>query len=149
MIKAVALKARCDEGIIMRPHRSQMISKRIIAKSSTGQSAHSPAIEHFVGEQPFGDLSGAFRLSDSRPECMPGVGGEDRGLAIVLLQCEGVVAVTDPEIAIEMLAQTFGLFLQTRGPLFLTRATKKRCHLDFRLVDVALHLDQRDWGLGH
>ena len=85
MIKAVALKARCDEGIIMRPDRSQMISKRIVAKSGTRQGAHSPAVEHFVREQALGDLSGAFRLSDSRPECMPGVGGEDRGLAIVLL----------------------------------------------------------------
>src|SRR5438552_13439049 len=117
----------------MRPDRSEMISKRIVAKSGAGQSAHSPAVEHFIREQAFRDLAGAVRLSDSGPERMPGVGGEDRGLAIVLLQCEGVVAVTDPEIAIEMLAQTFGLFLQTRGPLFLTRATKKRCHLDFRL----------------
>src|SRR5213592_1123117 len=110
----------------MRPDRSQMISKRIIAKSSTGQSAHSPAIEHFVREQPFSNLAGAFRLGDSRPERMPGVGGEDRGLMIVLLQRQRVVAVLDPEIAIEMLAQTFGLLLQSGCALLLAYATKKR-----------------------
>src|SRR5438874_13469455 len=141
MIKAVALKTGCNERIIMRPDRSQMISKRIIAKSSTCQGAHSPAIEHFVGEQPFGHLAGAFRLSDARPERMPGVGGENRSLAIVLLQRERVVAVLDPKIAIETLAQAFSLLLQSGGPLFLAHATKKRGHLDFRLIDVALHLD--------
>src|SRR6476660_10300751 len=115
----------------MRPNRSQMIPKWIIAKSSAGQSAHSPTVEHFIRKQPFGDLAGAFRLSDSRPECVPGVGGEDRGLTIALLQCERVVAVVDPKIAIETLPQTFGLFLQRGRPLFLTDATKKRCHLQF------------------
>src|SRR2546430_11299292 len=84
LLKAIALKAGCNERIIMRPNRSEMISKRIIAKSSARQSAHSPAVEHFIREQPFGDLAGAFRLSDSRPERVPGVGGEDRSLTIVL-----------------------------------------------------------------
>src|SRR5438552_15740279 len=106
----------------MRPNSSEMICKRVIAKSCAGQGAHSPAIEHFVGEQPFGDLSGAFRLSDSRPERVPGVGGEDRGLAIVLLQCECVVAIVDPEIAVETFGQAFGLFLQSGCSLFLSDA---------------------------
>src|SRR6266550_2416882 len=132
----------------MRPNRSEMISKRIITKSSAGQSAHSPAVEHFIREQPFGDLAGAFRLSDSGPERMPGVGGEDRGLTIVLLQCERVVAIVDPEVAIETLAQAFGLLLQRGRPLFLAHTTKKRRHLDFRLIDVALDLNQRDRWLG-
>ena len=78
VLKAIALKAGRDEGIIVRPDRSQMISKWIIAKSSAGQSAHSPAVEHFIREQPFGDPTSALRQSDSRPQRVPGVGGEDR-----------------------------------------------------------------------
>src|SRR5438046_6081633 len=148
VIEAIALKAGCNERIIMRPNCSQMISKRIIAKSTTRQGAHSPASEHFIGEQPFDDLAGAFRLRNSRPERMPGVGGENRGLTIVLLQCERVVAIVDPEIAVETFAQAFGLLFQRGCPLFLADATKKRRHLDFRLIDVTLHLDQSDWGFG-
>src|SRR5438105_2337195 len=148
VIEAIALKAGCDERIIMRPNCSQMISKRIIAKSSTGQGAHSPAIEHLIREQAFGDLAGVVRPSDSGPERMPSVGGEDRGLTIALLQGERVVASVDPEITIETFPQAFGLFLQGRCTLFLADATKKRRHFDFRLIDVALHLDQCDWGLG-
>src|SRR5438094_312153 len=148
LLKAIALKAGCNEGIIMWPNRSQMIPKWIIAKSSAGQSAHSPTVEHFIREQPFGDLAGAFRLGDSGPERVPGIGGENRSLTIVLLQCERVVAVVDPKIAIETLAQAIGLLFQCRCPLFLAHTTEKRRHLDLRLIDVALHLDQCDWGLG-
>src|SRR5438477_1304348 len=125
-----------------------MISKRIIANSGVGQGAHSPAVEHFMREQAFSDLGGAFRLRDSGPERVPGVGGENRSLTIALLQCERVVAIVDPEIAIETLAQPLSLLLQSRCPLFLAYATKECCHLDFCPVDVTLHLNQCDRGLG-
>src|SRR5437763_14745560 len=105
LLKAIALKAGCDERIIMRPNCSQMISKRIIAKGGAGQRADSPAVEHFIRKQAFGDLAGALRLSNSRPECVAGIGGENRSLTITLFQRDRVVAVIDPQTAFESLTQ--------------------------------------------
>src|SRR5205814_10431357 len=96
LLKSIALKAGCDERISMRPKCSQMISKRIIAKGGAGQSADSPAVEHFIRKQAFADIAGALLLSISRPDCVPGSGGENRSLTISLLHREPVVAVINP-----------------------------------------------------
>src|SRR5690606_25368253 len=91
----------------------------------------------------------AGRSRESREEQMPGIGRADLARALLAVERNGVRAeVVGPEAIVEALAQRLGLGDQLAGERGLAERLRELRGTPLRVVDVALHLAERDRALG-
>ena len=91
-----------------------------------------------------------MRQDDAAPEEVADVGAKGVDLALVAVECEGVVpaALLDPERLVEALPQLLRLPFQPGRELALApHLARKLRDAPFCVVDVALHLARRNRGI--
>ena len=88
--------------------------------------------------------AGAIGTGDAGPKRVTSVGSKHFGGPIFVLQCERVITLWKPKIAIEVLAQSLSASLQFRGALDLAATPKELRHFHLGFVDVTLHFNESD-----
>ena len=146
LLEAVAAQAPGDERVVERPDRADVVADRVVAALALGQRADAPA-----GEEPRAHAGGARRalrlrlVDDPAPEQVPVVRGERVDLAAVGVEREReVLAVLDPEVAVEAPLEVGGLASRARRRT--PRPSRSRGEAraaDLGVVGVALELARR------
>src|SRR2546422_11767172 len=113
-----------------------MIAERVVTRGRGRKCANAPAAEHLGRKQMVSSLPGAICFGDSRPKCVTRIRRQDSGGLLAILKCESVVAISNPEVAIETLAQLFRLFFQNDRPVFVASTAVGLRDLDFRRIDI-------------
>src|SRR6266702_1446644 len=79
----VALEAQGDDAVVVWPHGSQLIGKRVVSGVTRGQRANAPAAPHIGLKEASHHALGMVRAGDSAPQAMPRVRGYRRHRLLV------------------------------------------------------------------
>ena len=115
MPKPIARKPRCDQGIVVRPDRSIVITHRIVARFRRRDRAHAPAAERGRSHEATHDRACPFGQRDTGQKGMTRVRGADPTGALV--------AVERQHISSEFFVEELGIkrFAQFTRALFAVR----------------------------
>jgi hypothetical protein len=116
VLVAVAAQPPGDERVVERPDGADVVADGVVAFLALGQGADAPAGVEAGSEQVLDDVVGAAAFDDAGPEQVADVGGQGVDLAAVGVEGERVVlAVLDPEVAVEAAFEVGGLLVEGVG----------------------------------
>ena len=101
--EACPRESECDDCVVVRPDRADVVADRVVAAIVGRQRADAPAREHRVRHELTGDETCALLGNDPGPEQVPDVRGHGVDPALVAVEADDVVAaaVVGPEVVVE------------------------------------------------
>ena len=116
LLEAVAPQAPGDERVVERPDRADVVADRVVARLALGQRAHAPAGEEPRPHQVPDDGLRLRLVDDAAPEQVAVVRGQRVDLLALGVEREReVLAVLDPEVAVEAALEVGRLLLELVG----------------------------------
>ena len=145
VLEAVAPEAPGDERVVERPDGADVVADRVVPALALGERANAPAGEEPRPEEVAGDGLRLRLVDDAAPEQVAVVRREAVDLAPLLVQREReVLAVLDPEVAVEAALEVGGILLERVGELrVLPDLAREAGAAHLRVVRIALELARR------
>src|SRR5262249_48058328 len=114
LLEPVAPQSPRHERGVERPHRPDVVTDRVVPTFALRERSYAPAGEESGSHKLARDRFRLRLVDDPAPEEVADVRRERVDLAPVLIECKReVVAVLDPEVAVEAPFQVGGLLLES------------------------------------
>ena len=120
--QAIARQPMSNQGIVVRPDRTVVITHGIVAAFGGGDGSHAPAGEQCRGQERRGHARGTLGGGDAREQAMSGVGRPHAAGPLIPIEGQGIAGqFLAPEGLLEPLLQLAACRVQLRRPLDLSQ----------------------------
>src|SRR5262245_16641922 len=117
LAKAVAPQTPCDDRVVVRPDRADVVADRIVAALRGRHRPYAPARKQSVAHQMLGAGLGLVIVDDAAPQEMANVGRERIDPSLLAVEPQGKeAALRDPKVLVKALLQQGGLLLERVRP---------------------------------